>query len=91
MDVFVTNDVTERGNCADRTDERKAVVAGEWDILHSLAALDGLGEPQIEVDPADSVEVKIFEIPPTDEALWIDFAVGSRDEAGTAQSGKHVQ
>ena len=84
VDVLLTNDVAERGDCSYGADERTTVVPGEWNFLHSLATLDGLGESQLEDDSADSVEVEVLEVTPTDETFRVDFAVGPSDKAGAA-------
>ena len=91
MDVVLANNLAELGNCAHGADDGTAIVAGERNILDSLATLNGLSEPQLENDSADSVEVEVLDVPPTDEAQWVDFAVGPRDEAGAAQRGEHVK
>ena len=84
MDVLLSDDITERGDCAYGANDGATIVACERDVLHPLTTLYGLGEAQVEVDPADSVEVEILEIPPTDEALRVDFTVSSRDQTGAA-------
>ena len=91
MDVLLANDVAERGDCSYGADERTTVVPGEWNFLHSLATLDGLGETQVNDNSADAVKMQVFQVAPTNKTKGVDFTVCSRNEAGTAQTGEHVQ